>query len=114
LARFLGPRRALVSAGLGQMHLGPDPPQLLDHEAPAGRRLERRLDLFALEAAEPAAEAEPVGGADTTPVHLTRRRVERVERDLLSMLVKCHYDRHRGPPQAPSIDDICADHPRLS
>jgi hypothetical protein len=30
------------------------------------------------------------------------------------MLIKRHYDPHEGPPQAPSIDDNYADHPRLS
>jgi hypothetical protein len=47
-------------------------------------------------------------------VKLARHGVERVEGDLLSVLVKRHYDRHWGPPQAPSIYDYCADHPRLS
>jgi len=29
------------------------------------------------------------------------------------MLVKSHYDRHTGPPQAPRLN-TCADLPRLS
>ena len=34
---------------LGQMHLGTDPAQLLDHEPPARRRLQRDLELLAAE-----------------------------------------------------------------
>jgi hypothetical protein len=64
-------------------------------------------------ASQPAPEAEPVGGPDPTPAYLAGGRVERVERDLLSVLVKSHYDRHKGPPQAPRFE-TCADHPRLS
>jgi hypothetical protein len=33
---------------------------------------------------------------------LARGRVKRVERDVVSMLVKSHYDPHTGPPHAPS------------
>jgi hypothetical protein len=98
---------------LGQAHPGADRLELLDHEAPAGRRLQRRLDLRALPAAQPAPESEPVGRPDPAPAHLAGRGVERVERDLVSVLVKSHYDPHQGPPQAPPFD-TCADHPRLS
>jgi hypothetical protein len=98
LAVGLGPLlRAAQGARLGrlgQVHLGADRLELLDHEAPAGRRLQRRLDLPAVPAPQPAAEAEPVGGPDAAPAHLTAGGVERVERDLLPMLVKRHYDPH--------------------
>jgi hypothetical protein len=96
------------------MHPRPHGPQLLDHEPPAGRRLQRRLALRALPAAKPAAETEPLGRPDPPPPHLARSGTERVKRDLLSMLAKGHHDPHKGPPQPPSIDDIHADPPRPS
>ena len=114
LGTLLGAAQRAGLRRLGEMHLGTDRAQLLDHEAPAGRRLERRLDLLSIPAAQPAPEAEPIGRPDATTAHLTGGRVERIERDLLSVPVKGHNDPHRGPPQAPSIDDIRADHPRLS
>src|SRR5919106_4411104 len=99
---------------LGQLHFGADGAQLLDHKAPARRRLERGLDPLALEARQKAAEALTLRRPDPAAPQLARRTVKRIPGDLLSVPVKSHYDRHRGPPQAPSIDDICADHPRLS
>src|SRR5215211_5015068 len=96
-AQHLGLRR------LGQVHLGADAEQLLDHEPPAGRGLERGLDPLALEPTQEVAEALTLRRPDPAPPKLARRRVERIPGDLLSMPVKSHYDRHRGPPQAPSI-----------
>jgi hypothetical protein len=68
--------------------------------APSQRRSQRR-------------NPEPIGRPNPAPAQLAGRRVESVERDPLSVLVKCHYDPHEGPPQAPR-SDTCADHPRLS
>ena len=47
------------------------------------------------------------------PLHLAGRSIESLGGDLPTMLVKSHYDRHTGPPQAPRLN-TCADHLRLS
>jgi hypothetical protein len=48
-----------------------------------------------------SAEALAVGRANPAPPQLTRRAIERIPGDLLPMLIKAHYDRHRRPPQTP-------------
>jgi hypothetical protein len=80
------------------MNLRAHGPKLLDQEAPARRRLERRLDPPALEATPEASERLTVRRADAAAPHLARLAVEQVVADLRSMLIKSHYDRHWGPP----------------
>ena len=47
---------------LGQVHVGSDPAELLDHEPPAGRRLQRDLELLAAEPRqEPRTAARSAG-----------------------------------------------------
>jgi hypothetical protein len=86
---------------LGQMHLRADRLQLLDDEAPAGGCLQRDLELLAAEAGREAAHPGAVGRRDPLARDLAGLAVEPVGGDLRSVLVKSHYDRHSGPPQAP-------------
>src|SRR3954453_14791426 len=54
LGALLRPAQARGLRRLGQMHPRADPTQLLDHEPPAGRRLQRDFQLLAAEALEKA------------------------------------------------------------
>jgi hypothetical protein len=54
------------------VHLRADGAQLLDHEAPARRSLERGLEPLALELAQEAAEALAVGRAYPAAAQLAR------------------------------------------
>jgi hypothetical protein len=98
---------------LGQMHPGADRAQLLDHEPPARRRLQRHLQLAAAEALQEPPHRLAVRRRHPRPTHLTGLGVEPLGRDLPSMLIKSHYDHPTGPPQAPRLN-ACADLPRLS
>src|ERR1035441_268864 len=86
---------------LSQMHTRVDATQLLNDEMPASRRLERHLELLASEPAEEPSHALTVRRRHTSPANLTRHSVEPLRRDLRSVLIQSHYDRHQGPPQAP-------------
>jgi hypothetical protein len=81
---------------LGQMHRRADPPQLLDDESPAGRRLQRDLELAPAEALQKPPHARAVGRHHTSAAHLAAGRIQPIGRDLRSMLIESHYDRHRG------------------
>src|ERR1019366_5220825 len=83
------------------MHPRVDATQLLNDETPASRRLERDLELPASEPAEEPSHALTVRRRHTSPTDLTRLGVEPLRRDLRSVLIQSHYDRHQGPPQAP-------------
>src|ERR1019366_4029861 len=83
------------------MHPRVDATQLLNDETPASRRLERDLELLASEPAEDPSHALTVRRRHTSPANLTRHSVEPLRRDLRSVLIQSHYDRHQGPPQAP-------------
>ena len=54
---------------LGQVHVRPDRPQLLDKKTPARRRLQSDFHLLALETAQKSAHALAVGWTD--PAALT-------------------------------------------
>src|SRR6266508_3888343 len=71
------------------------PLDLLDHEAPAGRALDRELDLTAGEPSEPRTHVEARSRRDPAAADLTRLPVERLVRDLVSMHIQRHYDSHR-------------------
>jgi hypothetical protein len=92
----LSPAQAAGLGRLGQVRDGAGGAQLLDHEAPTGRRLKRRLDLLTVEPAQEVAQRPAVGGPDTPPADLAGLAVEGVEGDLLAVDVESHYDRHRG------------------
>jgi hypothetical protein len=98
---------------LGEMHARMDRVQLLHHEAPTRRRLQRDLQLTAAKAPQEATHSLTVRRSDAGARDLARPRIEPLRGDLRSMLIKSHYDRHTGPPQAPR-SNTCADYPRLS
>jgi len=75
---------------------------LLDHEPPAGAALHSQIDGPVLETGQPAPERLPIGRCDPAALAHTRRRVHHVERDLLPVQIQPTYDRHLGPPRAPS------------
>ena len=88
-ARFLFPRMAAVSAGSARCTRR-RPLELLDHEPPARRRLQRDLELLASEARQEPAHTDAVGRCDPRPRDLAGRGVDPVGGDLRSMLVKSH------------------------
>ena len=76
------------------MHHGADPAQLLDHEPPAGRRLERDLQLLAAETRQELPHRSAIRGRHTRALHLAGLGVDPLTGDLSSMLVKSHHDAH--------------------
>jgi hypothetical protein len=113
LGALLAPAPLSSLSRLSQVRTGPDRVQLLDDEAPARRRLERHLELLATEPRKEPSHALAVRRHDPRPTELPGLSVDPLSRDLRPMLVKSHYDRHTGPPQAPRLN-TCADLPRLS
>jgi hypothetical protein len=77
--------------------------ELLDDEAPAGRRLERDLDFVIGEASSELPHAVAVGGRDPRARHLACLGVEPLRGDLRSVLVKSHYDRHSGASSSSTV-----------
>jgi hypothetical protein len=75
LAAAPGRRLGRVS----QMRVVPRAGDLLAHEAPASRALEREVDNAALEASKPFAERLARYGRDLAPLERTRLEVERLE-----------------------------------
>jgi hypothetical protein len=104
----LVPRHAAVSGGLGEMHLGADRPQLLDHEPPARRRLQRRLDLPSREARHQPADVVAVGRRHAGPTDLAGLGVEPLGRDLRTVPIESHYDRHHEASSSPKVDSLRA------
>jgi hypothetical protein len=94
------------------VHAGADPPQLLDHKPPARRRLQRHLQLGSAKATQKPPHRLAMRRRHPRPADLAGLGVDPLGADLPSMLVKTHYDRHTGPPQAPRLN-TCANHPRL-
>src|SRR6266511_1811729 len=69
------------------------PLDLLGHEAPAGRPLERELDLAAGELSQPRTHLDPRRRRDPAAPQLTRLLVERLVRDLASGCVSPYGKR---------------------
>ena len=82
---------------LGQMHLRADAAQLLDHEPPAGRRLQRHLELLAGETLNEPAHASAISRRDPA-TGLAGRWYRSTQRDLRPMLIQAHHDRHAVAP----------------
>src|SRR5262245_11667356 len=71
------------------------PLELLDHEPPTSRPFKHELGLTAGELSQPPAELGPRCGRDPTAAQLTRPPIDCFVRDLASMHIQSHYDRHR-------------------
>jgi hypothetical protein len=105
------PRRGL--GRLGEMDIGADRAQLLHHETPPRRRLQRRRDLPPGEPRREPPDVISVRGRHAGAADLTGLGVQPLGGDLSPMLIQSHYDRPTGPPQAPRLAN-CAHHARLS
>ena len=69
-------------------------PQLLDHEPPARRGLQRHLERLDREPRQEAAHPLPIRWRDSRARDLTRLSVEPLRGDLRPMLIQSHHDRH--------------------
>jgi hypothetical protein len=98
---------------LSQMHLGAHATQLLNDEPPARRRLERHLELLASKPSEKPPHAFTMRRRHPRPPDLASDRVKPLRRDLRTMLIQSHYDRHRGLLKLHGLN-TCANYPRLS
>jgi hypothetical protein len=96
------------------MHDGAHSAQLLDHEPPARRRLQRDLEHQVAEALGEPPHPGAMRGSYALARDIPGRRVDPVGGDLRSMLIESHYDRHKGPPQAPRFERLRGPAPRLS
>jgi hypothetical protein len=72
---------------LGEMNHSSDPSQFLDHEPPAGRRLQRHLEPRSVEALKEPANPGAVRRRDPRSGDLPGRGVDPLARDLRSMLI---------------------------
>ena len=79
---------------LSQMWPGARPPQLLDHEPPAGRRLQCRLELHAIEPLKEPTGRLAVRRRHPCPRNLTALGIDSLRCDLRPVLVQSHHDRH--------------------
>ena len=79
---------------LGQMRLGADRGQLLDHEPPAGRGLQRDLELLAGKARQEPSHAIAIGRHHPRARDLTGLGIQPLRSDLRPVLIQTHHDRH--------------------
>ena len=114
LCALLRPAQPRGLRRLGQMHARADPAQLLDHEPPAGRCLQRHLQLRGAETRQEPAHGRTIRRRHPCALHLAGLSIDPLAGDLSSMLVKSHYDAHSGPPQAPRLPSLRGHAPRLS
>jgi len=75
---------------------GARPPQLLDHEPPPGRRLQRNRQPRRIHRAEPAPQTSARGRHHPAGPQLTRYVIDQIEGDLVAMHIEPAYDRHLG------------------
>ena len=83
---------------LSQVHLGADSLELLGHEPPTRRCLQRHLQPFTPELGQELPHADTVRWRDPRPEDLAGDRVDPLRRDLRAMLIKPHHDRHQTNP----------------
>ena len=79
---------------LGQMRLGADRAQLLDHEPPPGRGLQRDLELLAGKPRQEPPNAGTVGRHHPRARDLAGLGVQPLRSDLRAVLIQTHHDRH--------------------
>ena len=96
------PRRLRIGR-LGHVRLEPGRRDLLDHVAPTRAPLHRQRHRLPVGPSghvvtQPTPDTVAVGLPHPTPPHLARRRVHRVEGDLLPMQIQPTYHAHQGPP----------------
>src|SRR3954452_461118 len=96
LGALFGPPPGRGLGGLGEMHPRADPPQLLDHEPPARRGLQRHLKLLVAKAAEKPTYVRAMSRREPRPRDLAGRRIDPLGSDLRSMLIQSHHDRHHS------------------
>jgi hypothetical protein len=83
---------------LGQVHLRADTVELLDHEPPARRRLQRDLQTLALERHQKRPNPGAIRRCDARTEDLAGHRVDPLRRDLRTMLIHAHHERHALTP----------------
>ena len=99
--------------GLGQVHLSADPLELLDHEPPARRRFQRDLETLVGEPVKERADRITICRRDPLPRQLTRGRLDPLGRDLRTMLIEPHHDRHQTTSSTPARQRPHVARPRL-
>jgi hypothetical protein len=81
---------------LRQVDVRADPLEFLDHEPPAGRCLQRNLEIGALKPRQEPTDPGTVSRRDPRARHLTGDRVDPLRRDLRAMLIHPHHQRHQN------------------
>jgi hypothetical protein len=80
---------------LGQVRHHSSTAQLFHHVPPPGAALHRELHIgHTVETAQPHRQIPPIGRSDLPPRQLSRRPVDIVEGQLLSVQIQPAYDRH--------------------
>jgi hypothetical protein len=77
--------------------------QLLNNEAPARRRLQRHLERLAGKALDEPAHVAAQRGRDPRPAELAGVGVDPLGRDLGTVLIESHYDRHHGASSTSTV-----------
>jgi hypothetical protein len=93
-ARFLLALQRARLRRLGEVHVSADPLELLDHEPPARRRLQRDLQIRALEPRKELPDPGAVRRRDPRTGDLTGDRVDPLRGDLRAVLIHPHHQRH--------------------
>jgi hypothetical protein len=106
LRPLLVPAQRARRRRLTKMHPRTHTSKLLNHKPPARRRLKRDLELLTCEPAQKPPHAVPVRRRHPRPPDLTSLGVNPLGRDLRSVLIQTHYDRHQGPPRAPRFQHL--------
>ncbi len=114
LGALLGPAARRRLRRLAEMHARPDRFELLGDKPPAGRRLQRHLQVAPAKRRRKAADTVAVSRRDALALDLAGIGVQPLGGDLRSVLVKSHYDRQQGPPQAPRSKRLHSHALRLS
>ena len=76
---------------LGQVRIGADPLEFLDHEPPARRCLQRHLEIPTLKPGQELADPGAIGRRDPRARDLPGDRVDPLRGDLRTMLIQTHH-----------------------
>jgi hypothetical protein len=79
---------------LGQMSVSTNPLPLLDHEPPTGCCFQRNLEIAAIKPGQEPADSGAISRRDPRGRDLPGDRVDPLRRDLRTVLIDPHHQRH--------------------
>jgi hypothetical protein len=94
LGALLVPAPGRGFGGFGEVHDRVNPAQLVGDEPPAGRCLQRNLELPAAELLTEPPHPSPIRWRDPRAHHLAGIGIHPLRGDLRTVLIQTHHDRH--------------------